>query len=348
MTWDATKPANGTSLSSAELRNNWDALQASLAGVNVAPDGTFKLWPAGDSAAPHFWTLAGTGATVARIGTGLADTNRKVGDFAAKVTSGGLAAATFDMTLIASGTEATRASYLRGQAVSVGAWVHTATAAAVRLSLNDAVGSGFSAFHGGGSVWSWLTATRVLDASANGLGVRLDVAAGTIAARISGVCVVIGAVPPAYYQPFAPQWMSYNLPARIPTGGGNVTTGTDKERIWPIAPGIVRDVQLNVGTAPASQALIVDVNTWDGAAFTSMFSTRPQVAATLLRGGAQPDSTYARRCVRPYFGSASPAAGAAISVDVDQVGSGTPGANLDVRIIVETYRRPLLEFLEHV
>ena len=38
--------------------------------------------------------------------------------------------------------------------------------------------------------------------------------------------------------------------------------------------------QLSVKTAPTGQALVVDVNTYDGATQTSMFSTKPEIAAT--------------------------------------------------------------------
>lgn len=347
MAWDATKPANNSSLSSAEMRNNFLALQSGLGGSNLAPDPTFRCWPDGDTAVPYFVTASGAGVAIQRCGTGLADTNRKVGDFSLRVTSGGGAAGIADVILVPSGTEFTRANFLQGLPVSCGGWVRTATAAAVQIGFNDGIGTTLGTAHAGGSVFSWLTATRVLSASATELRFRMQVAAGTIAAHLSGLTIVLGEVPPSGFQASRPQLMPYMLPARIPVGGGNVTTGTDKERIHPLTAGIVRDVQLFLKTAPTTQALIVDLNNFDGAVFQSMFSTRPQCAAAALRGGAQPDGTYRWRCLKPYFGSAATAS-AIVSADVDQVGSGTVGADLDVRVMVEAFPRPLLEFLAHV
>lgn len=346
MAFDATKPANASALNSAEIRANWTAIQRTLGAINLAPDSSFRLWPDGDTAVPYFTTIGGAGAAIQRCGTGLADTNRKVGDFCPRVTSGAGATAIHDIQLLPSGGEFTRANFLQGLAVSGGFYVRAASAGAVRVGFFDGVGSSFSAFHPGGSVWSWLTATRVLDAGASLLVARLEVAAGTVVGYWSGPTIVFGETPPAYFQPSPTQLLAYDM-KRIPQAGGNVTTGTDKERILPIAAGIVRNVQLNAKTAPASQALIVDLNNWDGSVFQTMFSTRPQIAAAANRGGAQPDSTYRWRCVKPYFGSAATAS-AILSADVDQVGTGTPGADLDVRVMIETMRRPLQEFLEHV
>lgn len=346
MAWDATKPANNSFLSSAEMRNNWAALQSSVGGINLAPDPTLRLWPDGDTVAPYFWTTSGAGLAIARCGTGLGDTNRKVGDFSFKLTSGGGATAIADLVLIPSGTEFTRANFLQGLSVSAMAWVRTATAAAVQIGFNDGVGTTLSAAHPGGSIWSALPVTRVLSGSASELRFRLQVAAGTIAAHISGITIVFGEVPPLYYQPLQNLIQPWQLP-RIPFAGGNVTTGTDKDRIYPVLPGIVRDVQLALKTATATQALIVDFNTWDGGAFQSMFSARPQCATGVLRGGAQPDGTYRWRCFKPYFGAAN-AASTILAVDVDQVGVGTVGADLETRVMLEYFRRPLLEFLAHV
>jgi hypothetical protein len=116
---------------------------------------------------------------------------------------------------------------------------------------------------------------------------------------------------------------------------GNVSTGANKFIFQPHRPGIVKDVQLIAGTAPVGAALIVDVNTWDGAAFTTMFSTKPTIADGANRGGAQPDSTYERRCLSIGYDSITDEIeGSAISIDVDQIGSGTAGANLGIMVRV--------------
>src|SRR5574341_115127 len=93
--------------------------------------------------------------------------------------------------------------------------------------------------------------------------------------------------------------------------------------------------------APTSQALIVDVNTWDGAAYTTAFTTKPQLSAGSTIGGSTPDATYARRCFNPFYSGASLSAGQIINFDVDQVGSGVAGADLDIFVRIKQYIRPL-------
>jgi hypothetical protein len=53
-------------------------LMGGLGGVNLIRNDDFLSWPDGDSAAPVYWALTGAGASVARTGTGLGDTNRKI------------------------------------------------------------------------------------------------------------------------------------------------------------------------------------------------------------------------------------------------------------------------------
>ncbi|KKK90510.1 hypothetical protein LCGC14_2722270, partial [marine sediment metagenome] len=81
MAWAAEKPVAASLLSSAEVRSNWDALQASLNGRNMVADPTFYLWhaetgngTAGQTTPPSHWAISGTGATVQRCGAGLTDT----------------------------------------------------------------------------------------------------------------------------------------------------------------------------------------------------------------------------------------------------------------------------------
>lgn len=83
---------------------------------------------------------------------------------------------------------------------------------------------------------------------------------------------------------------------------------------------IIDEVHAHVGTAPTGQALIVDVND-DGTTIFTTQGNRPQIAAS-----ANDDTSGT-----PDGGTAV-AAGSVITVDVDQVGSGTAGADLYVSI----------------
>lgn len=336
MTWDVTRPPTSGFLISSEIRQNFIALQSALGGRNLLADPTFLIWAAGDALAPAHYVLSGAGAAIARAGTGLGDTKRKVGQFCAKVTAGGGATAVLTQSLL---TTTSYDDFLNLLSVSVGAWVWCASASACRLEINDGVSNTTSAFHTGNSTWQWLTATRIMDAASTKLEFRFNTAASTIG-YLSGPSFLLGETPPSYFVPAPLAYGTIYFPL-----AGTLTAGTFKGVYVPARPAIVKDVQLQCITAPTTQAIIVDVNTFDGSLWTSMYTTKPQIAASATRGGAQPDTTYARRCLTGYSGAAAPGAGYALAVDLDQVGSGTAGGDLSIHIRCLQFTRPLEEFL---
>ena len=92
---------------------------------------------------------------------------------------------------------------------------------------------------------------------------------------------------------------------------------------------VLEEVELYVGTAPTTQAIIVDVNTGhleDAvlSAFDSA-STRPQIAAAAKTGSAAP-----RRGTLAAPTKVTLPAGDYLTVDIDQVGTGTAGSDLTV------------------
>jgi hypothetical protein len=296
--------------------------------VNLVSNDDFSNWVDGDSSAPEGDVLAGAAASVARCGTGLADTNRKVGDFCAKVTRAG-ANASLSRTLLA-GSSFTRADFIKSLYAPAGAWVKCSTPNVARVGVYDGVGYTYSSYHTGGGAWEWLPVTRQINVAATSLvGPNLYVDNADVAAYISGRCLVL-----SDQNVTLPCWIG--CPTVYGTIhfvlAGAVTVGARKGDYVPSRPGIVRDVQLYARTAPTGQALIVDVNTWDGVARTSMFATRPEISAA-FSGGAQPDGLYARRCLRGRFGNTWEA-GTEVSPDVDQVGSGVAGADVLVEVRV--------------
>jgi hypothetical protein len=97
---------------------------------------------------------------------------------------------------------------------------------------------------------------------------------------------------------------------------GNVATGTEQGPTFRLKRvTTVEDVELHVKTAPTGASLIVDIN--EGGA--ALFSTRPEIDA----GATTEDDNH-------VFSDTELAAGAELTLDVDQVGSGTPGADLTV------------------
>lgn len=84
---------------------------------------------------------------------------------------------------------------------------------------------------------------------------------------------------------------------------------------------IVEDVVAAVGSPSSGAAVIVDVNKVVSGVRTSLFTTqgnRPQIAP----------AAYASAVAIPDITSLAP--GDHLSVDIDQVGSGTPGSTLTV------------------
>jgi len=210
--WDKTKPASGAPLVSADFRNNWAELEKSGNAVTMTRDPVLGVWNAGTTAAPSNYTLAGTGATIVRTGTGEADTTRQVGKYAAKVTFGS-ATATLCQDVWSTTTFDTG---LRGRTFSAGLWAKTSTASQVRAQIDDGVGTTNTAYHSGGGAFEWLTATRTLDTSATKLTMCFRVESAG-AAYASAYTLVIGALPPDDYRP---PILQYSFSTGVFTGVG--------------------------------------------------------------------------------------------------------------------------------
>ncbi len=314
-------------------------LLGGIGGVNLVVNDDDLLWPDGDAAAPDGYVVAGAGATIARCGTGLGDTNRKIGDFCAKFTRVGTNC-TLTHTVLDAASFA-RADFLKTLYAAGGAWVKCSTANAARVAVYDGAGTVYSAYHTGGGAWEWLPVTRQVNAGATTLAIILDVRNSNTSAYWSGRTLFI--IDSNLLLP-------RNVPCPVTYGGtihlavgGVIAATANVGRFEPARSGIIKDVQLHVKTAPTGQELICDVNSWDGAALTSIFATRPQIAAAGFRGGAQPNGAYARRCIRQNSGAALAVSGQ-VTLDVDQVGSGVAGADLGVEIRVMQYTSPLERF----
>lgn len=112
----------------------------------------------------------------------------------------------------------------------------------------------------------------------------------------------------------APSIQTFSLTgiASVRTGANRVYNDTGR----PLALGTVR---VSAATGPAGQALILDVHK-DGTTIYSTQGNRPQIAAGQVTGtGGTPDvATWAM--------------GEYLTVDIDQVGTTTPGSDLTVTI----------------
>lgn len=312
-----------------------------LGSKNLVANDTFLIWPAGDAAAPAHWTLAGSGAAVARTGSGLGDTTRKVGSFAAKVTYGS-ATATLTQALLDSAVFGT-ADILKGlYSIGVGCWVWSATGSIARIGVTDGVTTTRSSYHTGNSAWQWLPLTAIHPIS--GSGTKLEVfceVGGAGSAYFSGFTSVLGNYLPSLWIPSEKVRGSIMLPV-----AGTLTTGV-KGYYAPARPILISDVQLFAATAPTGAKLIVQVASWDGAAFQNMFTTPPEVEISGFHGNAVPDGTYRYRCLSSQHASAAPAAGGFLRTEITQVGSTIAGADLFIHIRGMQYKQPLEDFLAY-
>lgn len=331
VTWRKDLPAQATKAVSAEVRTNWQALENSLYGVNLVADPTFLIWAAGDSAVPSHYSATGS-PTISRIGTGLADTNRKVGKYALKLVAGGTVGTVEQQLLTTSSYD----DWFDGWQFALGCWVMASAGSAGRIGINDGVATTYSSYHSGGGAWEWLTVGRTVDAAATLAKVVMECAASQTV-RYSGPTCVLGDVKPPDYRP-AP--VSYG--ALVFPQPGTQIAGTNKARYVFARPALVKATVLQIVTAPTGQALIVDVNHFDGSAQQSMYSTRPQIAAGANIGAANPDGTYRYRC---FAGAETTRSDSEITVDLDQIGSGTAGVDLTVMVRCLQYLRPLETFL---
>ncbi len=327
---DGALVSSGTLISSSQG-------QSILGSNNLLANDTFLIWSGGDTAAPDYYALSGAGATIARCGSGLADTTRKVGKFCAKVTYGA-AAAVLTQVLLDSGVMGD-ADIFASTKFGFGCWVWSATNGIARLTLDDGVASPTStSYHTGNSTWQWLSTYHTMRANPTKMELQLRVE-GAGSAYFSGTVVSLSDIAPSRWIPAPKAYGVLHFP--IP---GVLAASTKKGIFIPARPGIVKDVQLRVETAPTGDT-IFDVNTWDGAAFTSMFSTLPKITNGLVNGGAQPDGTYARRCFSAAYGSGAAGAGGAISVDLDSVTGAPADAVVEVRVL--QYLRLLENFLAY-
>ena len=309
-----------------------DTVAATLPQSNVVLNETFLIWAAGDAVAPTGWTLAGTGAAAARAGTGLGDTNRKVGDFCAKLTFG---SATLTLSQDVLPTAAfSRVDHLKGTTVGLGAWVKSAVGSQARLYVTDGVTTTYSAYHSGGATFEWLSLEHDISGSATALtiGISVESSAGN-PVYFSGPTLLLASLAPTGWRPTP---MAYGT-VFFPSAGAQ-TASTDKARYLLARMGIVKDVQATLSTAPTGATTFkIDVNNGANSIFGG---TKLEFVASDKVAAKAPDGTYQYRC----FAGGRQASGAsianALSYDVDAIGSTIAGSDLTLGIRVMVYLDP--------
>lgn len=308
-----------------------EAQAAELPQSNCVLNDTFIIWAAGDAAAPSGWTLAGTGAAVARAGTGLADTKRKVGDFCAKVTYG---SATLTLSQDVLPTAAfSRVDHLKGEPVGFGAWVWANAASQSRVYVTDGVTTTYSSYHTGDGTWQWLTVEHTLSGSATKITVGIAVGSGVAnPAYFSGATLIFSDIAPANWRP------TPNIVSTVGfTAQGTQAAGTGKGWYTFNRMAIVKHIECHLRTAPTGGTTFkIDVNRGG----TTMLGSVIAFTASDKNAGKAPDGTYSQYC----FPGNTLASGTTITdeltYDIDAVGSTIAGSDLGVSVRFLEYVDP--------
>jgi hypothetical protein len=339
---DVVLNEDGTLKSQAALVTANEA--RSLAGINLVPNDCMICWSYGDALAPDFYALSGAGALVQRCGIGLADTQTMgYGAFCARLTYGA-ALARLSQDLIPA-VDFVRATGLRGRKVSFGCRVKSSVANQARIVIDDGVSTSQSAYHTGGGAVEWLSVVHTMSGSASKLTIHMEVAtAGSC--YFGALTSLLSDLAPADWIPCLQE--KENMYVFLP---GIQTVGTFKTLRASPGVGIVTDVQLRAITGPVGSALKVDVKVWDGVSlFVSMFTTPVAIADGFNSAGMVPDAGYHQRCLRGFWVVGAPTVPLArsyFSVDVTQVGSGTPGSDLTVEVHVRKFLRAFEQILSY-
>lgn len=325
---------DGTLINSSGFALTSD-ITAGIAAQNWVVNDDFRVWCAGTSAAPTRWNLSGVGATIARS----TSNTPPVAGVSAAITRVGNDVL-LNQVILAS---TSNAAFTKSKYFSVGCYVYATVANRARLRFNDGVTVVNSSYHTGDGTWQWLTITRQVSASASAYTVGVEVNTGDTTVQVTGYSAILlaSAVALPHYIPCPTIERNFSH-----TMDGATAIQTEKAIIIPMRVGFIRDVAISARGGPTTSDLTVDVNTWDGAAFTTMFSAnKPNIVAGAGSNkfdSSQPD-TIARQ---GYRGSVDGIyqVGGAISIDYDSVGSGGAATNVTTVIHATEYSPPQERF----
>lgn len=335
---DVTLNEDGTPKSVAGQASQSDI--ANILGYhNVVGNDDFLVWPDGDTSAPGYYVLAGAGGTIARCGTALADTTRKIGDFCAKLTRSGVDV-TLTQTLL-SASSFPRADFLKGKYLPFGCWVWSDTAGCAKISVADGVVVTDTTDHPGDSAWHFLTAVHPINAAATKLEIYPQIHGSNASAYFSGMCAipVDGNYAITRWTPCPTTYgfLHFEFP-------GVIANGTDTRRTSFHRLGIIKDIQVALKTAGTTINFDVLTNASAVPAYESALSATLAMGTGKFGGTQSFHATYARRCLRGAFGTA-PAARSLVSIDVSNVAASPADGAISIRVLV--YARPLERFLQY-
>jgi hypothetical protein len=136
---------------------------------NMLHNEDFEFWQNGSALAPDGWTLAGTGATVARASTGIRS------PYAVTVTRASNDATLYQEVPLPLVQYFTRSSNAPLPSVSFGAWVTSSTASIARVGVYNGTSTEWTSYHTGNGVPQYLTSTYQTTATDTALRLVLGV-----------------------------------------------------------------------------------------------------------------------------------------------------------------------------
>lgn len=228
-----------------------------------------------------------------------------------------------------------------GQSFGLGCWLYATAASKIKLRIDDGDDVTESDYHTGVTGWEWVSLSHTVGAAATKIEVQVVVASGATV-KWQGLTCVLGSSKPLGYIPSPCRYGTLYFP--ISPVGTDAATFTGKGIYTFQRPALVKEVQLSAWQPPTGQALIVDVNQWTGSA-NSMFSTRPQIAASATGGSAVPDGTYNYRCFNGKSGADIWNGACSLSLDVDQVGSSEAGEGVSAHVRCLQFESPFEQLM---
>jgi hypothetical protein len=264
-------------------------MMASVGSVNLIPNDTFLIWSDGDTAAPDYWSLAGS--TAARCGTGLADTKRKIGKFCISLTNAG----NLTRTMIDAGVYG-NLDHMDGEKIGFGAWVWSTIASHARLEMTDGTDTTVTSWHTGGSGaggWEFLANVHTINAAATKLELDLDVSSnGT--AYFSGVTAIYSDVAPTRWIPCPKRYDSVDWYI-----DGVVGVANNQRQHTFARPALIKEVFSTCIGVPGAGGCTGQIHRSHSGGYKNLFSADPHTLMVEAKksNSSEPDGTYQYRCI---------------------------------------------------
>ncbi len=332
MAFNPANPPFNTLLVSADIRANWDAIQASIGAVSWLQDPLFECWPVNDTTIPGTWNLSGAGALVARDTT---PTRIAYGTMGPRITFGAAAAIVFQDLVVG----ADFLQYFDGKVFSFGAFINADTIGIAQIFVDDGVTSTPSGTNPNANpgVPDYLEVEHVVNAAATRIRVE---------ARINGAGAGTWSAASALFADMRPALGRFVHPVTLPISLSGFRSGVNAvvnlqsvKRIQ--RPFVAEYATVDVLPGPVGGS---DVFNWlkpDGAGgFIVMMAPGPTLLAGELGGVSSSFANHNARCFVPNLTNFSVIpVGSRVQPQISAVAP-TPAQNSTMELFGHGWARP--------